>query len=506
MQNSTRRYSWRCDFCSRASKDMIRETFSYRCEDCDFDLCFDCVQPRQHPGHAHALDVADTAYIYSNWFCDICGCENRPDEILSRHCKVCKFDACRVCFHRHITTLHQHPLFRADSHFVYPHTNGGWRCNNCKSSHHDPADNWPWHCHECHYDLCDSCIGATPGVKKDAEDDVRKLVSPDILSGLQLLEDFVQILSGTPKEVSAIAAQRIMPELLGLVKRSHEAFCHAESTINQINDRLDNDLQNVVVEEKHTNDNITQTQASLDKLAKKVKVLEDEYYELEQQLSKLDLNLRRENESLRQRRKQLEKAKGEREKGVKIGSILGGIFGGPLGYWAGGGIAQAVHNTDVSNAEEAVNEASSQVASTKRGFAETKEELSDLIHEHDEQEIVKRWRCQELELLKTRKEDIKESQKRLGKLNESIKNCAMFVDTTTSRAKMMADEAKGELPDIEAMVFPLKAIAGDLAEASLSNSRLLSGRVDIKEIGTKIKAITSKALKGITSTDVDQWA
>lgn len=85
---------------------------------------------------------------------------------LSRHCRECQFDACRWCFHRHITTLHQHPLFRADSYFVYPRSSGGWGCDNCRSLHHDPADNWPWHCHTCKYDLCDNCIGAVLGVKK----------------------------------------------------------------------------------------------------------------------------------------------------------------------------------------------------------------------------------------------------------------------------------------------------------------------------------------------------
>ena len=82
LQNSTRRHSWICDFCSRASEDLIRETYSYRCKECDFDLCFDCVQPRQHPAHYHALEVAESAYnILHSWFCDICGCPNKPDEM-----------------------------------------------------------------------------------------------------------------------------------------------------------------------------------------------------------------------------------------------------------------------------------------------------------------------------------------------------------------------------------------------------------------------------------------
>jgi len=340
----------------------------------------------------------------------------------------------------------------------------------------------------------------------DAEDYVKELVSPHFLSGLLSLENFVQILEETPNDVSATAVQRIKPDLLGLVKKAHEAFCHAESKIHQINDRLDSNLQTVVVEEKNTNDSLRQTQQSLAKLEEKVKVLQDEYDEVEEQLSKLDLNLRREKESLRQRRKQLEKAERERQHGVKLGYILGAVFGGPLGLVVGGGIAEAVHGTDVSNAELAVNEASTQLSSTKRRFAAKDAELRNLTRKQEDHEIVKRRSYQELELLKTRKEDIKISQERLGKLNESIKSCAMFVDITTTRAKMMADEASGELPDIEAMVFPLKAIAGDLAQASLSNSRLLSGRVDMKKIGTKIKLITSKALKGIKSNDVEQWA
>ena len=337
------------------------------------------------------------------------------------------------------------------------------------------------------------------------EEEVKKLVSPYFLRGLLLLDDFVQILSKTPSDVSVIAAQRIMPDLLRLVKESHEAFYHAETTIHEINGRLDNNLQIIVVEEKNTNDNLKQTQESLAKVEENMKVKQAEYDEVKKQLSQLDSNLRREEESLRQKRKQLKQAERNRNEGVQLATILGAIFGGPIGLLVGRGIADAVHNTDVSNAEEAVKEASSQEQKTKRRFAAKQDELSKLVHEQEEQEIVKRWRCQELELLKTRKEEIKTSQKRLATLNESIKSCTMFVDTTTSRAKMMADEATGELPDIEAMVFPLKAIAGDLAETSLSNSRLLSGRVDIKGIGTKIKVITSKALEGNPSNGVDQW-
>ena len=80
MQNNPLSRRWICDFCLRESED-IRETFYYHCESCDFDLCFDCVQPKKHPAHVHALKVADITSIYSNWFCDICKCTNKPGEM-----------------------------------------------------------------------------------------------------------------------------------------------------------------------------------------------------------------------------------------------------------------------------------------------------------------------------------------------------------------------------------------------------------------------------------------
>lgn len=346
----------------------------------------------------------------------------------------------------------------------------------------------------------------SPPFFSDAEDNVRKQVSPHFLRGLLALESFVQVLEKTPNDVSTKAAQRMMSDLLGFVITSHEAFCHAATAIHQINDRLGNNLQTVVVEEKSTNDSLNSIQQSLVKLEKKVKVLQDECDELEEQLSKLNLNLRREKGSLQQKRIRLKQAETDRKRGVTDGLVLGAIVGGLPGLLVGGVVAKAVHDPDVSNAEEAVSEASNQVTRTQRRFATKKTEVRKLKHEQEEQTKVKRRICQELELLKAKKEQIKKSQERLAKLNYSIKCCTTFVDTTALRAKMMADEAHGKLPDIEAMVLPLKAIAGDIAAASLSDTRLLSGRVDMKGIGAKIKAITSKAEKSVTCSEIDQWA
>ncbi|XP_068731981.1 CAP-Gly domain-containing linker protein 1-like [Montipora capricornis] len=340
----------------------------------------------------------------------------------------------------------------------------------------------------------------------DAEHDVRKQVSPYFLSGLQSLESFVQVLEETPNDVSAKAAQRMMPDLLDRVITSHEAFSRAATAIHQINDRLANDFETVVAEEKSTNDSLIQTRQSLVKVEEKVKVLQDERDEVKEQLSKLEVNLRSEEESLRETRERLERAKEYRPKGVALGFVLGGIFGGPVGLLLGGGAAMAVRNADVSIAEKAVDEYSNQVKSTRRRLATKETELGNLIHEQVDQEIAKRCICLELEKLKAKKEDIKKSQERFAKLDYAIKSCTTFVDTTASRAKMLADEASGQLPDIEAMVLPLKAIAGDIAEASLCDTRLLSGRVDMKGIGAKIKVINSKALKSVTSSEIDQWA
>lgn len=71
---------------------------------------------------------------------------------------------------------------------------------------------------------------------------------------------------------------------------------------------------------------------------------------------------------------------------------------------------------------------------------------------------------------------------------------------------MLAIEANGELSDIEAMIVPLTAIAGDLSEASLSSSRLLYGNIEKKAIGCKIRVITSKTLEAISPGDMDKWS
>ena len=344
------------------------------------------------------------------------------------------------------------------------------------------------------------------------EHDVKKTVSPHFSSGLLSLESFVNILDETPHDITVAAAKRMMPNLLGLVNDAHKAFQNAESTVKQINDKLDNELQDIVIQEKTTNDHLRKTQEDLTKLEERGKALENECSDLEGQLSNHEANLRRDREFLDEKKGKLEDSKAGRVANAATApalGILGGILAGPVGVVAAvatSAITAGALEKEIEKFEEAVRNASNQVSDTQRRITDKKRELSTLADERAKQREHHETKSKELKTIKVRKAQIKDSQKRLGRLNQSIKSCAMLVGTTASRTKMMAIEANGELPDIEAMIVPLTAIAGDLSEASLSNSRLLSGNIDMKVIGCKIRVITSKTMKAISPGDIDQWA
>lgn len=101
-------------------------------------------------------------------------------------------------------------------------------------------------------------------------------------------------------------------------------------------------------------------------------------------------------------------------------------------------------------------------------------------------------------MIERRIQEIKQRKEQSASLSGSVKRFFTLVDTTTSRTEMMAKEANGELPDIEAMMVPLKAIASDICE-SLTNSCLLSGHVDFSF--TEIQK-----MKDMSLGDIDQWA
>jgi hypothetical protein len=66
---------WTCDACKRTSKEM-QWTHSYRCMDCDLDICEECSKPIKTTTHPHRFVVSDAKAIYPNgkWGCDNCGC------------------------------------------------------------------------------------------------------------------------------------------------------------------------------------------------------------------------------------------------------------------------------------------------------------------------------------------------------------------------------------------------------------------------------------------------
>lgn len=102
----------------------------------------------------------------------------------------------------------------------------------------------------------------------------------------------------TPHDISVAAAKRMMPNLLGLVNDAHEAFQNAESTVQEINDRLDHELQDIVLQEKTANDHLCKAQEDLAKLEERGKTLENERSDLERELSNHEEHLRRDEKFL----------------------------------------------------------------------------------------------------------------------------------------------------------------------------------------------------------------
>lgn len=50
---------------------------------------------------------------------------------------------------------HPHPLTSNNPLLIYQAYNGNWQCNNCSNKH--GPEQFPFHCNECSYDLCQPC-------------------------------------------------------------------------------------------------------------------------------------------------------------------------------------------------------------------------------------------------------------------------------------------------------------------------------------------------------------
>eukprot|EP01121_Diplochlamys_sp_Union-15-3_P008945 TRINITY_DN2407_c0_g2_i2.p1 TRINITY_DN2407_c0_g2~~TRINITY_DN2407_c0_g2_i2.p1 ORF type:complete len:309 (-),score=12.70 TRINITY_DN2407_c0_g2_i2:92-1018(-) len=140
------------------------------------------------PHHAHPLYLTETSALYpfqeGRYVCDRCNC-NRPRGY-AYHCHLCKYSVCQDCYFSNSKTiptpvtppttfvhvpvsvpvsydtvarwsyLHSHALYSIDPKHCYPSTNGCWICDNCKRNG-SPYER-PYHCDQCNYDLCSSCI------------------------------------------------------------------------------------------------------------------------------------------------------------------------------------------------------------------------------------------------------------------------------------------------------------------------------------------------------------
>lgn len=216
----------------------------------------------------------------------------------------------------------------------------------------------------------------------------------------------------TPHDISVAAAKRMMPNLLGLVNDAHEAFQNAESTVQEINDRLDHELQAIVLQEKTANDHLCKAKEDLAKLEERGKTLENERSDLERELSNHEEHLRRDEKFLDEKKGKLKGSKTGRVVNAATstaGTIFRGILTGGAEVVVGaavGGITAAAIEKDIKKFED-VSRASEQVSNTQRRITDKKRELSNLDDEKAKQRENHKTKSKELETIKLRKEEIK---------------------------------------------------------------------------------------------------
>jgi len=163
-----------CDGCRATSL-----TVSYRCNECNFDLCPNCMNRNRSTQvtrlHAHPLGFTRGL---NNHYCDDC----RKSVSAAWRCADCNFDLCGVCFVRAKTVKPKHhhhhhakptPVVATStpavavatseqvavknhSHPVTRTTTGltGHFCDTCRTSPLTEA----WRCTECNWDTCVACF------------------------------------------------------------------------------------------------------------------------------------------------------------------------------------------------------------------------------------------------------------------------------------------------------------------------------------------------------------
>ena len=318
------------------------------------------------------------------------------------------------------------------------------------------------------------------------------------------MKEFLQMVDNTPHNISANADQSIMHDL---VNKAYEAFLPAQSKLDKINDALDTDLQVTLVDEIKANEQLTEIMVSSKQLREKENNLQGDVRETEKQVDRERVNHNEAISFAQKKNDQLEEAKSKSPLKVLGGALIGGLVvaAGPFGIIgvgvaavAGAGVGGTVAYADIEQADKAVDEAWSAKRRAEERLESKQRDLRKVKLDLEGLEKQQRGKSEELKMIERRKEEKEQKKGKLANLSGSVKRFITSVDTTTSRTEMMAKEANGELPDIAAIMVPLKAIVSDICE-SLTNSCLLSGHVDFS--CTEIQKMNDMSLG-----DIDQWA
>lgn len=318
------------------------------------------------------------------------------------------------------------------------------------------------------------------------------------------MKEFLQMVDNTsPHNVSANADQ----SMIHLVNKAYEAFLPAQSKLDKINDALDTDLLVTLVDEKKANDQLKEIRLSSKQLREKENNLQGDVHETEKQVDRERVNHNEAISFAQKKKDQLEEAKSKSPLKVLGGALIGGLVvaAGPFGIIgvgvaavAGAGVGGTVAYADIEQADKAVDEAWSAKRRAEERLESKQRDLRKVTLDLEGLEKEQRGKSEELKMIERRKEEKEQKKEKLANLSGSVKLFITSVETTTSRTEMMAKEANGELPEIAAMMVPLKAIVSDICE-SLTNSCLLSGHVDFS--CTEIQKMNDMSLG-----DIDQWA
>lgn len=301
----------------------------------------------------------------------------------------------------------------------------------------------------------------------------------------------LQMVDKTPYDISA-ATQRMMHDL---VNKAYEAFLPAQSELDKINDAFDKDLQVTLVNEKIASDQLTEIRVTLEQLRQKRNTLQQDVLEAENQANRERVNLNEAISFAQKKENQLRETKTKSTLKAVGGILIGAVVGGPAGAVIGAGVGGTVAYVDIEQAKKAVDTAKDAKRSAEERLEGKQRDLRKVKSDLEGLEKQQREKSEELKMLERHKQEIKQRKESLASLSGSVKRFFTLVDTTTSRTEMMAKEANGELPDIAAMMIPLKATAADICEA-LTNSCLLSGHVDF----------SFPEIQNMSSGHIDQWA